>query len=391
MGTAAQVAVPPSRPVANPPQLSLPGPRIKFATPTYDFVKAKVGDVVKHSFIFTNTGETMLEITDVRPGCGCTAAGAWDKHVEPGKTGSIPIQLSTAGFGGMISKNVTVMCNDPTQPTTILYLKGNVWKPVDVNPTFVIFNLVSEVPTNEVKVARIVSNLDEPLTLSEPECTNKTFKTELKVIRPGKEFEVQISVVPPFAPGSLQTPVVVKTSHPEVPSIMVNVFAMIQPSVMILPAQIILPPGPLTSPVRSSVTVRNNGSTNIAVSEPAINLPGLDVQVQTAQAGRYFNLVVNFPAGFQLQPGQRAELTAKTDHPSYPIVKVPVYQQTRPQPPPSVPLHPAPPPPRPVASPVVPIGPPAPQARPLPSVVPFGPPLPPMRSVTNVNPARISG
>src|SRR5436189_6374552 len=68
-----------------------PGPKIQFADMTFDFGKIDSGTLVKHEFVFTNTGSATLEIKDVKPGCGCTAAGTWDKTVEPGKTGIIPL------------------------------------------------------------------------------------------------------------------------------------------------------------------------------------------------------------------------------------------------------------------------------------------------------------
>src|SRR5262245_18262018 len=42
------------------------GPRIQFATPAFDFGKIKGGETAKHDFIFTNTGDALLEIKEVR-------------------------------------------------------------------------------------------------------------------------------------------------------------------------------------------------------------------------------------------------------------------------------------------------------------------------------------
>src|SRR5438270_9790792 len=106
------------------------GAKIAFETPTYDFGKTKSGEPIKHTFVFTNIGCETLEINNVRPGCGCTTAGEWTKKVEPGKTGTIPIQVNTANFNGPIMKNVSVDSNDKTAPTTALYLKRTDWKPV---------------------------------------------------------------------------------------------------------------------------------------------------------------------------------------------------------------------------------------------------------------------
>src|SRR5437667_5920623 len=69
-----------------------PGAKIHFDQPIFDFGKVDSGELIKHEFIFTNMGNQLLEVREVRPSCGCTTAGMWDKHVEPGKSGKIPVQ-----------------------------------------------------------------------------------------------------------------------------------------------------------------------------------------------------------------------------------------------------------------------------------------------------------
>src|SRR5215510_14924940 len=90
-------------------------PRIEFATRIFDFGKVSPGELVRHDFVFTNTGKVLLEIKGVRPGCGCTTAGTWDRQVEPGKTGIIPLQFNSAKFDGEVRKSATVTCNDPSK------------------------------------------------------------------------------------------------------------------------------------------------------------------------------------------------------------------------------------------------------------------------------------
>jgi len=169
------------------------GAKIQFAETVFDFGKVNGGDVVKHSFTFTNVGTGLLEIRDVRPSCGCTAAGTWDRQIEPGKTGTIPLQFNATGFSGTVTKSVTVTCNDVGQSNVVLYLKSMVWQPFDVAPQTTVFNVSSEAPTNETRIVRIVSNLEEPVALSEPQCTNQSVQAELKSVRPGKEFEVRLT------------------------------------------------------------------------------------------------------------------------------------------------------------------------------------------------------
>src|SRR5664279_1058582 len=108
LGTAVVGAQPTSAPPANTRSVTnAVGPKIQFAMPVYDFGKMRAGDPVKYTFVFTNTGDQMLILNSVQPQCGCTTAGEWTKQVEPGKTGSIPIQVNTLGYNGMVVKQVT--------------------------------------------------------------------------------------------------------------------------------------------------------------------------------------------------------------------------------------------------------------------------------------------
>ncbi len=359
----AQLLTPPTPPGATN-AVAKAGGKISFAEPVFDFGRVSVGSPVKHEFKFTNTGTQPLEVTDVRPSCGCTTAGQWSKHVEPGQSGSIPIQFNTANFSGPITKTVSVTCNDPSQPTVVLSIKGTIWKPIEVTPTYAVFNLVGNAPTNETRTVRIVNNLEEPLTVSDLECTNHSFQTELKTVRPGKEFEVVIKTVPPLGPGTTSAQVRLKTSSTNMPVISINALATVQPAVMVYPNQIILPAGPLPASTPYNITVRNNVTNALAVTEPTINAEGVEIQTKEIQPGRYFTLALKFPAGFQVIAGKKVELSFKTSHPQFPSFKVPVYQTARPAQPQVRPL--------PAAS------------RPAPLI---GPPLPPRPPIAAQPPA----
>ena len=305
------------------------GPKIQFADIVYDFGKVNSGAPVKHTFVFTNIGTATLQILDVHPGCGCTTAGTWDKQVEPGKTGSIPLEFNSANYGGTVLKSATVTCNDPAQSNIVLQIKGTVWKPIEIAPTMAVFNVSSEDQTNETKIVRIVSNLDEPLTLSDLQCTNHSFKAELKTTRPGKEFELLITALPPFTSPSMIAPVTMKTSSTNMPLINVSAYVAVQQPVTVMPSQIILAPGPFTNAVQQVVSIRSTATNALVLSDASINVPGAAVRIEEPQPGRYFNLAVDFPVGFQIKPGEKVELSVKSNHPKFAVIKVPVFQPQR--------------------------------------------------------------
>ncbi len=312
------------------------GPKIQFAETAFDFGRISSGELAKHEFVFTNTGTATLEINDVRPGCGCTTAGTWDKKVEPGKTGVIPLQFNSTGFSGSVTKSATVTCNDPGQSNLVLQLNAKIWKAIDVTPTMAVFTVSSETQTNETRSVRIVSNLEEAIELSDLQCTNSAFRAELKTVRPGKEFELLITAVPPFLENRIITAVSLKTSTPTNPTINVSAYLNVQQPVNVMPTHVMLPQGPLTNAAHSVVMIQNTGTNSLVLTEPAVNVPDAVAHVQETQPGRLFSLTVDFPVGFQAKVGQKVEVTVKSNHPRFPLIQVPVFQPQPPVAPPTV-------------------------------------------------------
>jgi hypothetical protein len=305
------------------------GPRATFSEISFNFGKVAPTDKPQHDFILTNTGNATLEITDVRPGCGCTTAGTWDKKIEPGKTGKIPLAFNPANFSGTVSKGATVTCNDPTHNSVYLQFQATVWRPLELQPQYVYFMPVEGEATNETKVVRIINNLDTPVTLEAPQVPNPAFKAELKTVKEGKEFELSISYAAGATntgPGSAQANITIKTSSTNMPTLSVNTVAMPQPGVVALPQQIHLPAGPLAPDYHYPAMIRNNSHTALKLSEPSINAEGATVDIQEIEAGKNFRLNLGFPTNFTVKAGQPVELTVKTSNPKYPLMKVPITQ-----------------------------------------------------------------
>jgi hypothetical protein len=314
-----------------------PSPRIEFAERVYDFGKVEAGNLVKHDFIFTNTGDALLEIRDVRASCGCTTVGAWDKLVKPGATGAIPVQFDAGASSGSVTKNVKVACNDPARSNVVLQILGTIWRPIEIVPAYVVFSLPPGLRTTETRVVKLVNNLDEPLTLSAPTNDNPAFRTELRTVQPGKEFELRITVVTPVGPGNMSASISMKTSSSRIPVIRVSALATVLPEVTATPAKFLLAQAPLTRPALIPVKIENHTTNTLVLTEPSVNAVGASVQLHEVQPGTEFDLTASFPAGFQRQPTQELELRVKSNFPKFPVIKVPVYQ---PLPPAAVPAPP---------------------------------------------------
>jgi hypothetical protein len=313
-----------AEPAATPPPASPQGPKIQFETTTHDLGKAMQGEKIKYTYVFTNTGDQVLEISGVHA-CGCITIGDFTKKVEPDKTGSIPISFNSSGYNGTVNKSINVTCNDKNNAHPMLQFTATIWKGLDIEPQFVILNVQPDAPQTSTTV-RIVNNTPEPLHLSAPESDNQAFTAQLKTVQPDKEFQVVISASPPFSARNLQGHITLKSSLASMPVINLTVYANVAPAVEVNPARIGLPPTPLTNEVKSKVSIVNRSAKALVLSEPTINAKGVRVELNEVQAGRMFEATLTFPAGFELTHSEVVELSIKSNVGSVPVVKVPVFQ-----------------------------------------------------------------
>lgn len=305
------------------------GPKIQFATPIYDFGKVQAGELVKYSYVFTNTGEAVLEVTDVHPSCGCTTAGDWTRTVKPGDTGKVSVQFNSANFNGPVYKTVSVTCNDKQRPSTVLQLKGSVWKPIELVPQYTVMNVPPDA-TSASATIRILNHVEEPLMVFSPECNNTSFSATLTTNTLGKEYQVSLVSARELSAGNVQGKITLKTSSAKTPSLDLMFWANVQPPLTILPQRVSLPPPPLKVKSPTTVTIQNNSTNLITLSDAKVNVPGVGVEVKEVQPGRLFNAVLSFPDGFELPAGLPVMLTMKSSQPRVPEIRVPIVQTPRP-------------------------------------------------------------
>ncbi len=101
-------------------------PRAQFDRTDYDYGKIKAGEKVAYEFRLTNTGKKPLLIRKTKASCGCTVAAPDKSELKPGETTSIKVTFDSTGRSGRDSKSVTVITNDPRQPTINLAIHGEI-------------------------------------------------------------------------------------------------------------------------------------------------------------------------------------------------------------------------------------------------------------------------
>jgi hypothetical protein len=97
-----------------PPVIKADGPILTLEKNTHDFGDIYQGDVVEHTFKFTNTGNQPLLITNIQTSCGCTTP-TWPRDpIMPGGKGELKVGFNSAGKMNKQTKVLPVISNSVT-------------------------------------------------------------------------------------------------------------------------------------------------------------------------------------------------------------------------------------------------------------------------------------
>lgn len=86
-------------------------PAMTFNKKEHNFGVIKEGDKVETEFIFTNSGEADLIISNASGSCGCTVPEYPKEPIKPGKTGKMKVTFDSNGKPGKQQKSVTITAN----------------------------------------------------------------------------------------------------------------------------------------------------------------------------------------------------------------------------------------------------------------------------------------
>jgi hypothetical protein len=85
-------------------------PVISFDKVEHDFGTLEDGTPVETVFKYTNTGNSMLVVSDIKSTCGCTVPSNWTREVAPGETGEFAVKFNGKG-ANQVQKTVNLTTN----------------------------------------------------------------------------------------------------------------------------------------------------------------------------------------------------------------------------------------------------------------------------------------
>lgn len=307
-------------------------PKAVVAAPVHEAGTVPSGKEIAHDFVIENQGKAPLEITSVRPACGCTVA-QFDRTIAPGASGKVHAVLNTATFAGQIAKGITVLTNDPANPRFELTIKAEVQPHLMVDPGYARFILPQLSDPGVIEQRLWTSSFDqlEILEVTSPYPFLKV--THEPITDPagrhtrgvGPQHELTLVLDYSQAPiGPLAEYVVVKTNHPQQPEALIPVSGFIRPLVVVTPdaadfgALVLDADG-----ADGTLILKHYGAQPLEISAAESSVPGVQVAVEPVKPGSEFHVRVQLPPDMPKGPFD-GTISLTTNNPRKPTVEIPL-------------------------------------------------------------------
>jgi len=121
------------------------GPQITFEKLVHDFGSVGANTRNTYKFNFTNTGDKLLKIREVKPSCpSCTTTRLSRKECAPGESGTLKVSYDVGKRPGPTKKYVYVSSNDKANPKIKLTVEADIALKVDYEPRILNLSLRDE-------------------------------------------------------------------------------------------------------------------------------------------------------------------------------------------------------------------------------------------------------
>ena len=292
-----------------------------------DFGAVNKGQRITHEFQIRNDGDAVLQITDVRPSCGCTVA-EYDKTVAPGATGKVKATVDTRNFKGGIAKAVRVFTNDAANPQIDLVIKANVKSQIEVSPGYARFIAVHGEP-NAKSVQRVWSKEKPDLKILDaksPYPHVKVSYAEATVDEreggvSGSQWRVTVELDTDAPVGPMADYIDVTTDHPERQTIRIPVSGFVRPVLSVTPRVADFGRREVSEPQTASLEIRNMSKSAVELDEVSTDIEGIQAEIEPLEEGRLYKVLLTLEPG--MKKGRfRGLVTINTSSSKQPVLEV---------------------------------------------------------------------
>jgi hypothetical protein len=264
-------------------------PVIMFEKVIHDFCDINPGSTNVCEFKFSNTGNSLLKITDVSKTCGCTPYTLEKKEYEPGETGTLKVEFHAGRQAGQIHKTLFVSSNDMAKPKVELVIKGKIVQKIVYEPERLDLALNKENAGCPAIKIKCIDN--QPFSIKgfraigRPKSAEKAITADYNAMEKATEFVLQpkadVNELREVSGGSIE----ITLTHPE--SDTINIPFEVLPRFKVTPPSIIVYKAELENPVKREVWIINNYEEDFEIESTASQEGAVKVLSQEKVDNRY--------------------------------------------------------------------------------------------------------
>ncbi|MDP8237193.1 MAG: DUF1573 domain-containing protein, partial [Candidatus Erginobacter occultus] len=280
------------------------GPAISFRETVFDAGESWEGEVVTHTFTFTNTGDAELKITRVRTSCGCTASNLSSDTIAPGESGEIKASFNTRNYRGKKSQPVYVTSNDPSNPTVQLRLETTVKTVAAFTPQNLQFGKVVYGRGASRETSLVFDG--EPFPVREVSAQPDFFQA--RILEPEGEtrenspVRIEVTLRPEAPVGRHRGTLTARIDHPQSPELSGRLMVSVEGLVRYSPRLLFFNDADQRNRKVKTIQVTNQSEEPVAILKAESTIPQFQVTVKTIEAGREFAAEVRLNA--DAEPGR---------------------------------------------------------------------------------------
>lgn len=307
--------------------VAVAGPTAGVPDPISDAGVVRKGDDITHTFFIENTGDAILEITDVKPTCGCTVA-SYDRTIAPGARGKVETTLDTQSFSGPFQSTVRVFTNDAANPELQLILRANIVADIEVEPSYIRFRAVqgeaTETSTHLLWPASeqnlVVRSVESPFPFLDVQ-VRRAEGEERRPGKPGTQWILDAKLRPNAPLGPLADYIRIETNHPRQSLVRLPISAVVRPAVAVTPPVADFGRRDFAGREQTVLQVENLTSSPVALESASVDVPGVSAEVEEIEAGERYRIVLTLAPSVGKGPFS-GKLTLRTTSRVAPAVEV---------------------------------------------------------------------
>lgn len=210
----------------------------------HNFGEVPHGTLCAQKFTITNIYDVPMQITDVRKSCTCLDYVPMTKTLQPNETAEFTVTMNTGKFVGQNAQNFYVTFGPKYVSTAVIRVQAVSRTDVSLSPGAVAFGTVPQGSKVGQSVSVKYSGKGRDWKLTEVAPVQGPFDVKLTEIsrggplRGGVEYQVDFTLKPNAAPGTISEQVSIKTNDATHPVVQIAVNATVAAPLELAPGKV---------------------------------------------------------------------------------------------------------------------------------------------------------